>query len=825
MARLLKRVALALLVPLLLFGGGEVALRLLRVGYPTTFLTRANVGGRSRWVDNIFYGYRFFPPRLSRTTMPIVMDRTPELGAIRIYILGESAAMGEPQAEFGPARWLETILHARYPNQRFEVINAAMTAINSYVIADIARELSYFSPAAFILYMGNNEVVGPYGPGTVFEWPVEWPGVNALRVTASSLRLAGPLNRALHRDDGSAHWTGMDMFESRRVAPDDNRMPRVYSEFRRNLRRILAAARRGDAKVALSTVAVNLAGCAPFAGDQARQNFAAAARAANADERWHLLESARDQDELRFRADSTINQIIRDVANETPVTFVDADRAFVQLQRGGSAPEDLFVDHVHFAAEGNYRLAMLWADALTNLPALQGLAPAETPAPETCLKSMLFSPWSERELVEALIQRRSHAPFLDQPGNAALLARWHQRRATLLAAIAQQDLPTWRERYETELREHPDDTRLISQYADILLNIGAIQDAERWLRAQLDREPHRLDARGALALDLGYQGRSREALELFVNAPRPTGAFPADLLVGNARILSRDGHPEAALTFAAEAARLAPDAPDIQIEYAAQLAAAGRDSEAERLYRSTFEKHPKSALALEEWAAWNVMRGSIPNALRILDEAGQTRPGDESLALKRAQILTIAGQLDDAEKALREILARNPNSFEALYQMGVLAVRRGDLEGGAAEFEHALNVREDARAFYQLSRICRQQKREAAALQNLEAAVQWGGDRPEYLRALAWMLATSSKSDSEDAARALELAQLALATGGDRDAAALDTLAAALAASGEFAEAQKMADLALQAAGSSPAAEEIAKRRDLYAKGEPYREP
>ena len=50
----------------------------------------------------------------------------------------------------------------------FEVIQAAMTAINSYVLLPIARNCAALQPDLFIVYAGNNEVVGPFGAGTVF---------------------------------------------------------------------------------------------------------------------------------------------------------------------------------------------------------------------------------------------------------------------------------------------------------------------------------------------------------------------------------------------------------------------------------------------------------------------------------------------------------------------------------------------------------------------------------------------------------------------------------------------------------------------------------
>ena len=74
--------------------------------------------------------------------------------------------MGMPNPAFSFGRILEVMLHERYPGCRFEVVNTSMTAINSHAILEIARDCSSQGGDLFVIYMGNNEVVGPYGPGT-----------------------------------------------------------------------------------------------------------------------------------------------------------------------------------------------------------------------------------------------------------------------------------------------------------------------------------------------------------------------------------------------------------------------------------------------------------------------------------------------------------------------------------------------------------------------------------------------------------------------------------------------------------------------------------
>jgi hypothetical protein len=49
----------------------------------------------------------------------------------------------------------------RFPGWLVEVINTAMTAINSHVIREIAKDCVRLGADFWVVYAGNNEVVGP----------------------------------------------------------------------------------------------------------------------------------------------------------------------------------------------------------------------------------------------------------------------------------------------------------------------------------------------------------------------------------------------------------------------------------------------------------------------------------------------------------------------------------------------------------------------------------------------------------------------------------------------------------------------------------------
>ena len=150
--------------------------------------------------------------------------------------------MGDPQPAFGMPRILERLLEHRYPNKSFEVINAAVTAINSHVVLEMAHDLQSLDADAWVVYMGNNEVNGPYGSGSVFA--ARRPSRFAIRANLSfqRSRLGQAMASLLQRGGGEgvpAHWGGMEMFLEQQVRASDPDLERVYGNFRSNVESLI----------------------------------------------------------------------------------------------------------------------------------------------------------------------------------------------------------------------------------------------------------------------------------------------------------------------------------------------------------------------------------------------------------------------------------------------------------------------------------------------------------------------------------------------------------------------------------------------------------
>ena len=159
---------LAVLLPVLLFGVAELALRIGGYGSATGFFRKTRVGGQEFLVNSDTFTLRFFPPELARWPEPFLIPAAKPPDTVRIFVFGESAAMGDPQPAYAASRYLEVLLRERFPGRKFEVVNTAVTAVNSHVILPIARECAGREGDVWIVYLGNNEMVGPFGAATIF---------------------------------------------------------------------------------------------------------------------------------------------------------------------------------------------------------------------------------------------------------------------------------------------------------------------------------------------------------------------------------------------------------------------------------------------------------------------------------------------------------------------------------------------------------------------------------------------------------------------------------------------------------------------------------
>jgi tetratricopeptide (TPR) repeat protein len=741
------RLTVAALAPVVFFGLLEGGLWLGGYGNPTSFYLGPNASGD--YTTNLRFGWRFFPPAIARNPIPGQIAPKPA-GTIRIFVLGSSAALGMPSPSFSFGRILEAMLQERYPGVKFEVVNAAMTAVNSHVILEIARDCAAREPDLFVVYMGNNEVVGPYGPGTVFE---QWsPSLRLIRanIWLKSTRTGQLLDNAIQRVRGPSDliaWRGMEMFMANQVADDDPRLTAVYDNFRRNLTDLCAVARRSGAPAILSTVAVNIKDFSPFASkhrsdlsadDLAKWNsvyqsgvalesksqwpealakYEAAAQidghfadlafrrarcltaTGRLNEAREYYAVARDLDVLRFRADSPINAAIRQVAAEQEpfgVHLADAEQALAAsaLSAGGIPGDELFYEHVHLTFDGNYLLARSVLDqveaALPQFAAARKTGDVLTR--RQCAEALTFTLWDEAQLTQQMVEETSRPPFTNQLDHAAELAKKRDRLDRLMArALAPPAMNEARQSYEEALRKSPDDWQLHFRYGNLVLAMGNSQLAAEHLRAAIERYP----LETMIYINLGdaerQSGRIDEAIANYKKAIEiEPGSAKAHYNLGSI-YLSGHRYEEAVHHFRES---LEIDAGSVMGHYylAAALGRCKRIDEAIAEYQKVLEIDPQFVMAHYNLGVLLAARGRKDEAADHAKKALEIETGNAAVHVNLGMALADNGESNKAIAQYEKALAIDPQCITAHLNLGIALAGQGQKADAITEYQRVLEI-------------------------------------------------------------------------------------------------------------------------------------
>jgi len=717
------------LAPLLAFGLLEGVLRVAGYGYDSAFFKKTRINGRDFLINNDSFVLRFFPPQLTRQPGALRMEAQKPPNTCRIFILGESAALGDPSPAYGAGRYLQALLSEQFADEKFEVVNVSITAINSHVILPIARECASHQGDFWIIYMGNNEMVGPFGAASVFgaQAPPIWmvrPSL-ALQKTRVGQWLMTVVRDLEFKSAKSSSWRGMEMFLGHQLPPDDLRKERVYRNFQQNLSDILQTGLESGARVVLNTVAVNLKDCSPFASippaglpaaeraacqrlasdavqaqqqgryQEAAGRFAQAAKlqplAADLQYGWaqclwsmtnfaaarEHFQKACDCDALPFRADSRLNDLIRHPARQSAnsnLLLFDAAAALAGNSPAEICGDETFFEHVHFNFDGNYRLARAWAGMIAPL------LPESSHAKRTgrdwlpqaiCEQRLALTDWNRMLTISEEVRRRQKPPLSSQINNGRELEILSNelellRRQTDRAAAARA-----RSLYLDDIQRDPDDFLLLFNFGDFLEAIGDWKDAAAvWKQAQALLPQYYLFyfQEGRM---LEHEGQLDEAESAFRRTvalyPRMTAAW-----FELSNIHTSEGKYEPALQECERALSLEPEQPAFYICLGKVLSRMKRPSAAIEQFRKAIQIRP------DYWDAHLMLAGELSRAGQLagatseFEEVVRLRPDHIQAHLDLGRILIQEGLRDRAKQQFQEVLRLDPDNQTARQSLGSL---------------------------------------------------------------------------------------------------------------------------------------------------------
>jgi tetratricopeptide (TPR) repeat protein len=747
----LLRLSALIVVPLFLLGGVEFILRLSGFGRPTTFFVRTRISGKEYYVPNEKFGLLYFPAALVRSPLPLRMPVEKGSNTFRIFLFGESAAQGDPDPTFGCGRYLQVLLRERYPGTDFEVVCVAMTAINSHAVLQIARECAGLQGDMWLIYMGNNEVVGPFGAGTVFgaQAPPLWLIRASLAVKRTKIGQAMEVLVGRFKGDSAKEksWGGMKMFTEHQVRFDDPARLRVYRSFEKNLEDILRAGHKAGVPIVLSTVASNLRDCSPFASlhssrfDESRKTeFETALKdgvaletrgdCSGAMQRYsngaamdpqfaelqfrlgtcHLavstglqarreFELARDYDALAFRADSRINQIIFDAAERNrmeKVDLLDAVQLFATNSPMGIAGEEALYEHVHFHFSGNYLLAREFAEHVAGwLPSsIKAHDRKEWVTAEVCDRRLGVTVWDRRRLWQNNMRRLFEPPFITQSDHAIRVKSYRSKLEDLDNQMNVESPEQSRKIYEEAVALAPEDYFLHSNFGEFLDAIG--------------------DLSGAIA----QQERVRQLL--------PREPMP-NYKIG--RALVRQGKTGEAVDYFQQALALRPDFVQALNEMALLLANQQKVADAEPYFERALRKDPNYSETYLNLGMVAQTQGKLEQAMARYEEAARLEPEGPAAFFFQGVNLAAQHRRDEAIQSFGEAVRLKPGFWQASYLLGVELAGKNEVAQAQEQFQSVIRLRPDyARAHLNLGVALAKQGKFEPALEEFNTTLRLNPD-------------------------------------------------------------------------------------------------
>ncbi|SEJ02518.1 GDSL-like Lipase/Acylhydrolase family protein [Dyadobacter sp. SG02] len=368
----------------------EGALRLFGYGHDLAVFTE-DPGRKGYLILNQHASKRYFANQKNATygnAEPFMARKAPN--TFRIFVLGESTTIGYPYMNNGSFhRWLQYRLAQTYPERDFEIINLALTAVNSYTVLDFGKAMLDYEPDAVLVYTGHNEYYGAMGVAAT-------KGIGHSRTLARLLMNLRGLR--LTQLIASVTDKFSEMLSGEKVDLRENLMKRMAADqqiafgsddyragldqFRVNMDELAALTSAKGIPLFMSNLVSNEKDLKPFIsipdkqGNSADMHYQSGIKlyqeADYAGAKKELV-LAKELDALRFRAPEALNTIIKDVAHaHKGVTLVDARDLFEKHSTGRILGKETLLEHVHPNLQGYALLSEAFYQSLRKA----GLLPA-----------------------------------------------------------------------------------------------------------------------------------------------------------------------------------------------------------------------------------------------------------------------------------------------------------------------------------------------------------------------------------------------------------------------------------------------------------------
>ena len=539
--------AASLLIPFLVLFLLEMGLRIFHYGHDTS-LFMEYPGDQRYLVLNPAASKKYFTdPAMAPTGNSEPFKKKKDQNTCRIFVLGESTTIGYPYFHNGSFhRWLQYRLTRTFPGRSFEIINLSITAVNSYTVLGFAKELVDYQPDAVLIYSGHNEYYGTLGVASTSRLSGS-PTLIRLMLALRRLRLIQLLTDGYQKLIGmfstARNYSGETLMQ---LMVADARIPygsivyqRGLDQFEANMHETLKLFSDRHIPVYISNLVCNEKDMKPFVSMEPHNNAASqyamgrlAYERGDTGQAQAYFTKAIDLDGLRFRAPTTINDIIARLCSKYPdAHLVDTHTEFGDWSAGHLIGNELLLEHVHPNLTGYALLSDAFYRELKRTHFLSAHGGQDTAAEITLQQLMKDMPLTALDFLcgaYKIDRLKRNWPFNEGPAQDSLpvitkeqkLAhdvafgklRWQAAMDSLYEQyMAAGDLAGARTIMKAMTLEHPQDAFYFERAANICGKLNDLQQAAFYFRQAFALDPSLERARTLFVLFLGFD-RPNEAI-------------------------------------------------------------------------------------------------------------------------------------------------------------------------------------------------------------------------------------------------------------------------------------------------------------------------
>jgi tetratricopeptide (TPR) repeat protein len=340
-------------------------------------------------------------------------------------------------------------------------------------------------------------------------------------------------------------------------------------------------------------------------------------------------------------------------------------------------------------------------------------------------------------------------------------------------------------------RVAPANSVVLNNLGSALRDVGRTADADRVFDEALALDPEDPMVLGNLGNRSLRGGKVDEALAFYQRALQFKSNEPR-LHFNAGRAFAMKGEFTNAMGHYDRALELNPSYLDARLELGNVMMALGKTAAAIEHYNRVLKLRPDHAAARYNLGQIAIREGRWTEAVEHLSEAVRTQTNFAAAHRQLAVALQRSGQPGKARQSLESAIAARPTNAVLHAELGLLLAQSGEPKEAISAYRKAIELNQEM----------------------FEAANN-----------LAWLLATHP--EVLNGPEAVRLAEYAVERGGKGHAFLLGTLAAAYAEAGQFPDAIKTAEEAIELAKKNGQEELARKNIELlaaYREGRPWRE-